>query len=179
MKTDQIIPELLSFGLDPPWLFPCRNSTSIPNVNALNLCDCHSPHLRRASSTTSSVTAHGDHATVSTNGVVNTNELQLAAKLAKIDLPEDFLLKTPYTNKYAFLEAQLSTGGKWRNFYKHCIQGDINKEEFLKQHALKRAASREGRRRSCWKAAAAAAQHGAIQESDIPEVSIERRAHLQ
>lgn len=127
--------------------------------------------------------------TVSTNGVVNTNELQLAAKLAKIDLPEDFLLKTPYANKYASgWEADNSPRGvKWRPFYEAVAYPNLkdgNKEEFLKQHAAKE--SKRAEKAAAQKAAAeaaaaaAAAAPGPVKKRrDIPEVSDQelRRAH--
>jgi Ca2+-binding EF-hand superfamily protein len=128
--------------------------------------------------------------TVSYNGEVNTGQLQLAAKLAKIDLPEDFLLKSPYAHKYASgWEADNSPRGvKWRPFYEAIefpkLKGE-SKDQFLKQHAAREAKRLEAAAATAAAsaAAAAAAEEGAkssvVVKAELPYVSDAdlRRAH--
>ena len=130
--------------------------------------------------------------TVSQNGEVNTAELQLAAKLAKIDLPEEFLLHTPYARKYASgwdTEMNSPRGVKWRPFYEAIDYPKIQKdgtEQFLTEHAAREAKRADARAVAAARAAADAAARAGTPSGtpskarrDIPYVSDEdlRRAH--
>jgi len=107
-------------------------------------------------------------------------------------LPEEFLLKTPYANKYASgwdADANSPRGVKWRPFYEAIAYPKIQKsgtEEFLSQHAAREAkraekAAAEAAARAAAEAAAKGTPSGTPSRSkrDIPYVADEdlRRAH--
>ena len=131
--------------------------------------------------------------TVSADGAVNTAELQLAAKLAKIDLPEDFVFKGPYAQQYASewdASANSPRGVKWRPFYEAIEYPKLQapgKERFLTQHAerealrAKKAAEKAAAEQAVRDAAAAAtrAANAPASARKVAYVSDEdlRRAH--
>lgn len=103
------------------------------------------------------------------NGEMNTSDLLLSAKLAKIQLPQEFLLKTPYANKYAagWDEAASSPRSiKWRPFFDAIDYDKVqpaSTEAFLKQHA-----DREARRAAAEAASAQAAADAAAIAAAAP-----------
>jgi len=80
------------------------------------------------------------------NGEISNADLLLSAKLAKIDLPEEFLLRSPYAHKYASGWDSTSNSPraiKWQPFYEAIDYTKVqpaSTEAFLQRHADKLAA---------------------------------------
>ena len=95
---------------------PCVRNTSLTcNTSRSILCvQARIAHNKRRDQLKSYMQTLGG-----ADGSVDTSDLQLAAKLAKMDLPEEFLLKTPYANQYTAEWDPSSSSPraiKWRPF---------------------------------------------------------------
>lgn len=79
----------------------------------------------------------------SSDGQVATSDLLLSARLAKIDLPEEFLLKTPYAKQYAANwdgATPQPDAIKWRPFYDAIAYPKMqSKDEWSKNYAAREA----------------------------------------
>ena len=125
-----------------------------------------------------------------TDGHVDTRDLLLSAKLAKIDLPEEFLLKSPYAKKYAagsFDASDSPRAVKWRPFYEAIEYPKMQAtEEWSKKYAereARKAAAKAAAEQAAAEKAAAEAAAKALQVAQ-PKVHREyvsdyelRRAH--
>jgi Ca2+-binding EF-hand superfamily protein len=127
----------------------------------------------------------------SQKGEVNTADLLLSAKLAKIELPQEFLLNSPYAKKYAGewdKGAKSPRSVKWRPFYDAIEYPKMQStDQFLRDHAEREAKQAERRAAAEAAAAEAAATAAALRApaaapsaASLPYVSDDelRKAHL-